>query len=116
MIAQLLARRHWCRYYRRASNLQEGVSTTPSESQEDLNVWPIHDAISDIRKPFNMSLDIQAMTQEKLSLTLPIMCTVGPDNDIPKLKKYCLLLSGDSKQDTDHVQNVIRGVIEGEIR
>jgi len=63
-----------------------------------------------------MSLDIQAMTQEKLSLTLPIMCTVGPGEEIPQLKKYCMLLTGDKRTDDDHVENVIKGVIEGEIR
>jgi flotillin len=63
-----------------------------------------------------MSLDIQAMTQEKLSLTLPIMCTVGPEDDIPQLKKYCMLLTGNEESDHEHVENVIKGVIEGEIR
>jgi hypothetical protein len=63
-----------------------------------------------------MSLIIQAMTQEKLSLALPVMFTVGPENDVEKLKKYCILLTGNPAEDEEHVQNVIRGVIEGEIR
>lgn len=66
--------------------------------------------------PFDMSLTIQAMTQEKLSLALPVMFTVGPEAQIESLKKYCILLTGDPKRDGIHVQNVIRGVIEGEIR
>jgi flotillin len=63
-----------------------------------------------------MSLTIQAMTHEKLSLALPVMFTVGPESDPETLKKYCLLLTGNPRQDSEHVQNVIRGVIEGEIR
>jgi len=63
-----------------------------------------------------MSLTIQAMTQEKLSLALPVMFTVGPESDVDKLKKYATLLTGDPDVDSEHVKNVIRGVIEGEIR
>jgi hypothetical protein len=66
--------------------------------------------------PFDMSLTIQAMTQEKLSLALPVMFTVGPEDDVEKLKKYCILLTGNHKQDETHVRNVVKGVIEGEIR
>jgi flotillin len=63
-----------------------------------------------------MSLTIQAMTQEKLSLALPVMFTVGPEAATEKLKKYCILLTGNAEQDSVHVRNVVRGVIEGEIR
>jgi flotillin len=66
--------------------------------------------------PFDMSLTIQAMTQEKLSLALPVMFTVGPESEVDKLKKYAILLTGNQRVDSTHVQNVIRGVIEGEIR
>jgi len=66
--------------------------------------------------PFDMSLTIQAMTQEKLSLALPVMFTVGPEATVEKLKKYAILLTGNHRADSEHVQNVIRGVIEGEIR
>ena len=63
-----------------------------------------------------MSLTIQAMTQEKLSLALPVMFTVGPEASKEKLKKYSILLTGNDRHDSSHVQNVVRGVIEGEIR
>jgi flotillin len=63
-----------------------------------------------------MSLTINAMTQEKLSLALPVMFTVGPEDSVEKLKNYAILLTGNTKQDSSHVQNVIKGVIEGEIR
>jgi flotillin len=63
-----------------------------------------------------MSLTINAMTQEKLSLALPMVCTVGPEDTEEKLRKYAILLTGDPQQDANHVQNVIKGVVEGEIR
>jgi hypothetical protein len=63
-----------------------------------------------------MSLTINAMTQEKLSLALPVMFTVGPEDSVEKLKKYAILLTGNAQRDSTHVQNVIKGVIEGEIR
>lgn len=66
--------------------------------------------------PFDMSMTIQAMTQEKLSLALPVMFTVGPESEVEKLKRYSILLTGNHRADSEHVQNVIRGVIEGEIR
>src|SRR5271167_2117824 len=66
--------------------------------------------------PFDMSLTINAMTQEKLSLALPVMFTVGPEDSVDKLKRYAILLTGNTQGDSAHVQNVIKGVIEGEIR
>lgn len=74
------------------------------------------DTKADNRTPIDMSLTIQAMTQEKLSLALPVMFTVGPEAVEEKLKKYSILLRGNADQDSLHVQNVVRGVIEGEIR
>jgi flotillin len=56
------------------------------------------------------------MTQEKLSLALPVMFTVGPEASKEKLKKYSILLTGNQDKDILHVHNVVRGVIEGEIR
>jgi flotillin len=70
----------------------------------------------DDRTPIDMSLTIQAMTQEKLSLALPVMFTIGPESVEEKLKKYSILLTGNAEQDSLHVRNVVRGVIEGEIR
>ena len=63
-----------------------------------------------------MSLTIQAMTQEKLSLALPVSFTVGPEATEVALQRYSILLTGNRLNDSQHVQNVITGVIEGEIR
>ncbi|KAL2832893.1 hypothetical protein BDW59DRAFT_138851 [Aspergillus cavernicola] len=81
--------------------------------------------------PFDFSLNLQAMTLEKLQFALPAVFTIGPDNDMAALKKYALLLSGDAgtqhaPKPTDttlhtpatrnHVQDIVKGIIEGETR
>ena len=78
--------------------------------------------------PFDFSLNLQAMTVEKLQFALPAVFTIGPDNDMKALKKYALLLSGnpDGTATTtkgtimptkrNHVQDIVKGIIEGETR
>lgn len=56
------------------------------------------------------------MTQEKLSLQLPVMFNCGPETTQEGLKKYCILLTGNDKVDSEHFRNVVTGVAEGEIR
>jgi flotillin len=67
------------------------------------------------------------MTIEKLQFSLPAVFTIGPDNNLQALKKYALLLSGDvdgvrktrkttNTKPRDHVQNIVKGIIEGETR
>lgn len=81
--------------------------------------------------PFDFSLNLQAMTIEKLQFALPAVFTIGPDNEPEALKKYALLLSGNPdgsspnpKRDgltitptqRSHVQDIVKGIIEGETR
>lgn len=77
--------------------------------------------------PFDFSLNLQAMTMEKLQFALPAVFTIGPDNKPEALKKYALLLSGNpdgtpagSKTmmptQRHHVQDIVKGIIEGETR
>ncbi|KAL2872662.1 flotillin domain protein [Aspergillus lucknowensis] len=81
--------------------------------------------------PFDFSLNLQAMTIEKLQFSLPAVFTIGPDDNLQALKKYALLLSGnagnqqapkqaDSTMNTpatrNHVQDIVKGIIEGETR
>lgn len=69
------------------------------------------------------------MTIEKLQFSLPAVFTIGPDNEQGALRKYALLLSGctdeadptqkkdlNSKAKQNHVQDIVRGIIEGETR
>lgn len=79
--------------------------------------------------PFDLALNLQAMTIEKLQFSLPAIFTIGPDNEPKALRKYALLLSGDPDGNhasklrdaaetvqKSHVQEIVRAVIEGETR
>lgn len=82
--------------------------------------------------PFDFSLNLQAMTIEKLQFALPAVFTIGPDNQPEALKKYALLLSGNPDgtasargkstgavivpTQRSHVQDIVKGIIEGETR
>lgn len=78
--------------------------------------------------PFDFSLNLQAMTVEKLQFSLPAVFTIGPDNDLASLKKFALLLSGNPEgldpkgtqvvnpTKRNHVQDIVKGIIEGETR
>lgn len=69
------------------------------------------------------------MTIEKLSFCLPAVFTIGPYDEPDALRKYAQLLSGSSSSDGSkapktninasgrgHVQQIIKGIIEGETR
>lgn len=66
------------------------------------------------------------MTVEKLQFSLPAVFTIGPENEREALRKYALLLSGSAEgnnftKNTDgerggHVQDIVKGIIEGETR
>jgi flotillin len=80
--------------------------------------------------PIDFPLNLQAMSIEKLQFALPAVFTIGPDNDPEALKKYALLLTGqpDGSRTTSssksavvptqrsHVQDIVKGIIEGETR
>ncbi|CAG8719826.1 7974_t:CDS:2, partial [Racocetra fulgida] len=65
--------------------------------------------------PENYTLQLQAMTAEKLEFNLPAVFTIGPKDDAKSLEKYGKLLSAKDKN-SDHVKDLVRGIIEGETR
>eukprot|EP01018_Ginkgo_biloba_P030951 Gb_17374 [translate_table: standard] len=66
--------------------------------------------------PYNYTFDVQAMSSEKLPFILPAVFTIGPRaNDDEALYKYAKLLAPHDKH-SDHVQELVKGVIEGETR
>jgi flotillin len=69
------------------------------------------------------------MTIEKLQFSLPAVFTIGPDDDRAALEKYAVLLSGSADGGSgvskggkatstgrSHVQDIVKGIIEGETR
>jgi flotillin len=60
-------------------------------------------------------------------MTVPAVFTIGPHDDVKSLEKYAVLLTGDSDGQVasnrgtiatgrGHVQDIVRGIIEGETR
>ena len=85
--------------------------------------WQKHSRIS--ISPFDFEITLQAMTIEKLQFSLPAVFTIGPDDEAEKLRKYAKILTGrpgeyDSKRHAttgrNHVQDIVKGIIEGETR
>jgi flotillin len=79
--------------------------------------------------PFDFSMALQAMTVEKLKFALPAVFTIGPGDNLVALEKYAVLLTGESDGrptapatkgaiavTTNHVQDIVKGIIEGETR
>lgn len=76
--------------------------------------------------PFDFSMNLQAMTSEKLQFSLPAVFTIGPETGKDALEKYARLLSGSSGSELQkhasastvkhHVQDIVKGIIEGETR
>lgn len=81
--------------------------------------------------PFDFSMALQAMTIEKLKFALPAVFTIGPKDTMEALEKYAVLLTGESDgrptqtaakgvvavaEGRSHVQEIVKGIIEGETR
>ncbi|SLM41137.1 Flotillin family [Lasallia pustulata] len=88
--------------------------------------WQKHAKIS--ISPFDFEITLQAMTIEKLQFSLPAVFTIGPDDKPEALSKYAMLLTGNSDGTSaaskhkptatgrNHVQDIVKGIIEGETR
>ncbi|KAJ4415727.1 hypothetical protein N0V82_007156 [Gnomoniopsis sp. IMI 355080] len=103
-------------------------------------VFPLQEYIRFSVQPRDYSIDLQAMTKEKLQFLLPVVFTVGPDVNArgansktpaeahhagqedrgDSLLRYAMLLTENSskkgKSHADHLANIVRGIIEGETR
>ncbi|KAF9614539.1 hypothetical protein IFM89_019202 [Coptis chinensis] len=66
--------------------------------------------------PVNYTLNVQAMSAEKLPFVLPAVFTIGPRaDDRESLLKYAKLISPHDKL-SNHVKELVQGIIEGETR
>lgn len=91
-------------------------------------VYPFQKVTKISITPFDFSMSLQAMTSEKLQFSLPAVFTIGPDDTVENLMKYAVLLTGDSDGQVNapgkktvstgrgHVQDIVKGIIEGETR
>ncbi|KAK7858133.1 flotillin-like protein 1 [Quercus suber] len=66
--------------------------------------------------PVNYTFEVQAMSAEKLPFILPAVFTIGPRvTDMDSLLLYAKLISPHDKL-SNHVKELVQGVIEGETR
>lgn len=94
-------------------------------------VWPFQKSTTISVTPFDFSMNLQAMTIEKFKFSLPAVFTIGPSNDDPPaIKRYAVLLTGNADGSAaltgaktgpvntgrNHVQDIVKGIIEGETR
>ncbi|KAI1339956.1 hypothetical protein F5Y15DRAFT_60073 [Xylariaceae sp. FL0016] len=109
-------------------------------------VWPLQRCTRFSVQPHDYAMNLQAMTKEKLQFLLPVVFTIGPDvnqrgantrgirhdsqqpgaedshvNDEDRgdaLMKYAMLLadSDGQKKSTQYLENIVKGLIEGEVR
>jgi flotillin len=89
-------------------------------------VWPFQRVSTISISPFDFSITLQAMTMEKLQFSLPAVFTIGPDNEPKALLRYAMLLTGNAdgtpaqtksvSTGRSHVQDIVKGIIEGETR
>lgn len=104
-----------------------GVGINRVKVQKKAFVYPFQKACKISITPFDFSMSLHAMTKEKLKFSLPAVFTIGPRDNIPDLEKYAVLLTGDSdgaipnsgstvSTGRNHVQDIVKGVIEGETR
>lgn len=74
-------------------------------------------------------MTLHAMTKEKLNFSLPAVFTIGPRDTLDAVSKYATLLTGESDgtpagastknaltTGRNHVQDICKGIIEGETR
>ncbi|KAF2227714.1 hypothetical protein BDZ85DRAFT_6536 [Elsinoe ampelina] len=92
-------------------------------------IYPFQKACKISITPFDFSMSLHAMTKEKLKFSLPAVFTIGPRDNVPDLEKYAVLLTGNSDgavtdslakgavaTGRNHVQDIVKGIIEGETR
>ena len=94
-------------------------------------VYPFQKVTKISITPFDFSMNLQAMTIEKLKFALPAVFTIGPDDKPEALQNYAILLTGEADGSSaaktsrgavqvgsgrNHVQDIVKGIIEGETR
>lgn len=105
-----------------------GAGITNVSLKKKAIVWPLQRVSRFSITPYDFELELQAMTHEKLKFTLPAVFTIGPHDNQEALAKYAVLLTGSGDggsvsggvipfaQGRPHIEELVRGILEGEIR
>lgn len=75
--------------------------------------WPFQNIQTINMTPTSFKFSVNAMSKEKMEFNFPAVFTIGPKNDMESLTKYSRFLL---EQEVESVDNLIRGIIEGETR
>lgn len=75
-------------------------------------LWPGQKLSRFTLTPISYSIDIHAMTNEKLEFNLPAVFTIGPKDEQKSLERYAKLLTNDTKD----LNELVVGIVEGETR
>jgi flotillin len=75
--------------------------------------WPFQNIDYINMAPSSFKFSINAMSKEKMEFNFPAVFTIGPKNNPESLTSFSRYLLG---QDNDEVNDLIRGIIEGETR
>lgn len=75
--------------------------------------WPFQNIQTINMTPTSFKFSVNAMSKEKMEFNFPAVFTIGPKNDLESLTRYSRFLL---EQEVESVDNLIRGIIEGETR
>ncbi len=75
--------------------------------------WPFQNIDYINMAPSSFKFSINAMSKEKMEFNFPAVFTIGPKNNSESLTSFSRYLLG---QNNDEVNDLIRGIIEGETR
>ncbi|XP_058076441.1 flotillin-like protein 6 [Magnolia sinica] len=81
-------------------------------------VWPGQRCTRISISPVNYSVQVHAMSSDKLAFLLSAVFTIGPRNDMASLLKYIKLMpsSSSTKIFKAHIAELVNGIIQGEAR
>ncbi|GBG86138.1 hypothetical protein CBR_g41042 [Chara braunii] len=77
---------------------------------------PFRKSIAVQRRPQTFTMDIKAMSLEKLEFVGTAMCTVGPWDTFKGIEKYTKLFGTAMEDNPDFLRSIVHGILEGEIR
>jgi flotillin len=79
-------------------------------------LWPFQKYKYINMNPENYTIDVHAMSNQKMEFVLPSVFTIGPKDDNESLIKFARYLLEDSESDGNKIVSLIRGIVEGETR
>lgn len=93
--------------------VRTGLGITDIQIGKKYVQWPFQNIDYINMAPSSFKFSINAMSKEKMEFNFPAVFTIGPKNNPESLTSFSRYLLG---QDNEQVNDLIRGIIEGETR